>query len=71
MGFLTPHKGWRGLAHYEDCHMLSMCTFDHRADSVIEFIALENYALNYLSKNIYEMTMNDNKPIPENLVVVH
>ena len=44
--------------------------YDHRVDSYREFIALENYALNYLSYNFCEMTMSDNKPIPENLVVV-
>ena len=38
--------------------------------SVIEFIWLENYALIYLRRNFCEMTINDNKAIPENLVVV-
>ena len=43
---------------------------NHRVDSYREFISLQNYALNYLSWNFCEMTMNDNKPILENLVVV-
>ena len=35
-----------------------------------ELIRLENYALIYLRWNDCEMTINDNKAIPENLVVV-
>ena len=48
---------------------------DHRVYSVIEFIAenyrAENFYLNNLKWNFTEMTMNGNKVIPENLVIVH
>ena len=36
-----------------------------------EFIKLKNYALTYSRWNFCEIIMNDNKAIPENLVVVH
>ena len=42
----------------------------NKVDSNREFIRLENYAFIHSRRNFCEMIINDNKAIPENLVVV-
>ena len=59
-----------GKSVVEDARMLKVSRLqDHRADSVIEssLYRLENYALIYLRLNFCDMTINDNKAIPEHL----
>ena len=55
---------------------LSLSTFNHRVDSVIEsslqeIIGRKNFALINLSLNFCETTIYDNKVFLENLVAVH